>query len=391
MKKLFLLLLGIIVFSACHHDDDPTPSAINNRTVLVYMVADNNLTSNVEANIDSMMSGYKTAEVTGNLLIYLDDSGKTPVIYKLKKSSNGTVTKETVKSYSEQNSLDVSVMKSVLSDVYTSYPADSYGLVLWSHGKSWVPSQYETISTKWFGQDQSTTTQGDETNYMDIPDLADALSGAPHLDFIMFDACNMSCVEVAYELKDHTDYLIASPTEVISDGFPYAQIIEPMFSINKNYQKIASSFYDYYNAMSGEYKSATIAMTKCSEMNNLATATNKIIGAHASVVSTFVSSGIQLYDRENSVNNHFAYDFGHFIESIATPSEWTAFQKQLDATVVYKKTTDYFINLKIDSNHFSGIGAYIPKAAQPKIYSSFFKSLSWYNAAGWNQVSWYWE
>ena len=90
MKKLFLLLLGIIVFSACHHDT-PTPSAANNRTVLVYMIADNSLTSNVEANIDSMMSGYKTAKVTGNLLIYLDDTSKSPVLYKLKKNSNGTV------------------------------------------------------------------------------------------------------------------------------------------------------------------------------------------------------------------------------------------------------------------------------------------------------------
>jgi Clostripain family. len=389
MKKLFLLLLGIIVFSACHHDD-PTPSAATNRTVLVYMIADNSLTSNVEANIDSMMSGYKTAKVTGNLLIYLDDTSKSPVLYKLKKNSNGTVTKETVKNYSEQNSVDVSVMKGILSDVYTSYPADSYGLVLWSHGYSWVPSPTtKTISTRWFGQDQSTSTQGDVTHYMDIPDLATALSGAPHLDFIMFDACLMSGVEVAYELKDHTDYLIASPTEVITDGFPYDQIIEPMFSTEKNYQKIASSFFDYYNAMSGEYKSATIAITKCSEMDNLAAATKKIIGAHASEVSTFVSSGIQLYDRENA-NNHFAYDFGHIIQSIATPTEWTTFQKQLNATVVYKATTDYFINLPIDSNHFSGLGAYIPKATQTT-YNSFFKTLSWYNAAGWNQVSWYWE
>lgn len=389
MKKLFLLLLGIIVFSACHHDD-PTPSAATNRTVLVYMIADNSLTSNVEANIDSMMSGYKTAKVTGNLLIYLDDSSKSPVLYKLKKNSNGTVTKETVKNYSEQNSVDVSVMKGILSDVYTSYPADSYGLVLWSHGYSWVPSPTtKTISTRWFGQDQSTSTQGDVTHYMDIPDLATALSGAPHLDFIMFDACLMSGVEVAYELKDHTDYLIASPTEVMEWGFPYEQIISPMFSKDKDYIQIASKYYDSYNLRS-DYRFGSIAVIKNSEMDNLAAATKKIIAAHTSKVSTFVSSGIQLYDRENSANDHFAYDFGHIIQSIATTSEWTSFQKQLDATVVYKAATDYFYELKIDSNHFSGLGAYIPKAAQTT-YNSFFKTLSWYNAAGWNQVSWYWE
>lgn len=396
MKKLFLLLLGIIVFSACHHDD-PTPSAANNRTVLVYMVADNNLTSNVEANIDSMMSGYKTAKVTGNLLIYLDDTSKSPVLYKLKKNSNGTVTKETVKPYSEQNSLDVSVMKGILSDVYTSYPADSYGLVLWSHGKSWVPSQYETITTKWFGQDQSTTTQGDETHYMDIPDLATALDGAPHLDFIMFDACYMSSVEVAYELKDRAEYLIAAPTEILAVGFPYKQIIKPMFSSDKQYGDIPLQFYNFYNNVYGDHRlNSTIAMIKCSEMNNLAAETNKIIAAHKLDFNTIVPSRFQLYDRET---NHFAYDFGHLIESIATSDEWASMQKQLNATVIYKATTNFTgpylgsdpINsgaeLQINPNHYSGLATYVPKASQT-IYLNFFKTLSWYNAAGWNQTAW---
>jgi len=54
MKKLFLLLLGIIVFSACHHDD-PTPSAEDTRTVLAYMGGDE-LTSDLNQNIADMVS-----------------------------------------------------------------------------------------------------------------------------------------------------------------------------------------------------------------------------------------------------------------------------------------------------------------------------------------------
>ena len=384
MKKLFLLLSIIIIFSACNNNDEPEKVS---RTVLVYMVADNSLTDIVEANVDSMMAGFKATSNADNLIIYLDDSNKTPVLYKLNKSNDGSVTKEVIKNYSEQNSLDVSVMKGILSEVYSSYPADSYGLILWSHGYSWVPSpSTKTVSTRWFGQDNSTKTQGDADDYMDIPDLANALTVAPHLDFIMFDACLMSSVEVAYQLKDRADYLIATPTEVIDSGFPYKQIIEPMFSSQKNYTEIASRFYNYYNAMSGQYKSATIAVTKCSEMDNLAAATKKIIAAHPLEFYTIVPSGIQLYDRVGS-SDHFAYDFGNLIEDIATTEEWTNFQKQLNATVVYKATTDYFINLKIDPNHFSGLGAYIPQQSQT-VYNAFFKTLSWYDAAGWDQTAW---
>jgi len=384
MKKLFLLLSIIIIFSACNNNDEPEKVS---RTVLVYMVADNSLTEDVEANVDSMMAGFKATSNADNLIIYLDDSNKTPVLYKLNKSNDGSVTKEVIKNYSEQNSLDVSVMKGILSEAYSSYPADSYGLVLWSHGYSWVPSpSTKTVTTRWFGQDNSTKTQGDADDYMDIPDLANALTAAPHLDFIMFDACLMSSVEVAYQLKDRADYLIAAPTEVIDLGFPYKQIIEPMFSSQKNYTEMASRFYNYYNGMSGQYKSATIAVTKCSEMDNLAAATKKIIAAHPLEFYTIVPSSIQLYDRVGS-SDHFAYDFGNLIEDIATTEEWTNFQKQLNATVVYKATTDYFINLKIDSNHFSGLGAYIPQQSQTA-YNAFFKTLSWYDAAGWDQTAW---
>jgi hypothetical protein len=138
--------------------------------------------------------------------------------------------------------------------------------------------------------------------------------------------------------------------------------------------------------MSGEYKSATIAVTKCSELSNLAVATKKIITAHADTIYKLVPSSIQLYDRETS-SYHFAYDLGNFIEDVATADEWASYQTQLNATVVYKATTDNFINLKIDSNHFSGLGAYIPKASQTT-YVGFFKTLSWYDAAGWNQTAW---
>lgn len=56
---------------------------------------------------------------------------------------------------------------------------------------------------------------------IETTDLADAMADAGfHTEYILFDACYMSSVEVAYELKDVTHYLIASPTEVLSYGFP---------------------------------------------------------------------------------------------------------------------------------------------------------------------------
>ncbi|WP_353333339.1 clostripain-related cysteine peptidase [Bacteroides sedimenti] len=389
MKKLLLLFCIAFTLVACHNDEPQIPEAAN-RTVLVYMIADNTLAGNVEANVDSMMSGYKATKEAANLIVYVDEAGKTPVLFKLEKNSNGSVSKTIIKNYPEQNSVDVTVMQGVLSDVFNNFRADSYGLILWSHGYSWVPSSStKTISTRWFGQDNATKTQYDSNNFMDITDLNEALSVAPKFDFILFDACLMSGVEVAYELKDRAEYIIAAPTEIIDLGFPYNRIVEPMFGSKDNFKELAIRYFDYYNAMNGLYKSATIAMIKCSEMGNLAMITKNILAAHKSEFSTLPTTSIQLYDRVGA-SSHFAYDFGQLIGSVATSAEQSALQKQLDATVVYKATTDYFIDLRIDPLHFSGLGAYIPRQEQTA-YNIFFKTLSWYQAAGWDQIQWSWE
>ena len=72
-----------------------------------------------------------------------------------------------------------------------------------------------------FGQDG-------KNNFMEINDLASALSKY-HFDFILFDACYMSCAEVAYAFRECADYIIGSPTEILANGFPYQSIMGDMF------------------------------------------------------------------------------------------------------------------------------------------------------------------
>ena len=43
---------------------------------------------------------------------------------------------------------------------------------------------------------------------MNISEFVEILEVTPHFDFILFDACFMQSVEVAYELRDYTDYCI---------------------------------------------------------------------------------------------------------------------------------------------------------------------------------------
>lgn len=46
------------------------------------------------------------------------------------------------------------------------------------------------------------------------------------MEYILFDDCYMSSLEVAYDLRHVTRHLIACPTEIMVYGMPYSHIGE---------------------------------------------------------------------------------------------------------------------------------------------------------------------
>lgn len=61
------------------------------------------------------------------------------------------------------------------------------------------------------------------------------------MEYILFDDCYMSSIEVAYELKDVTKYLIGSTSEMMAYGMPYAAIGEYLLG-NPDYQSDVKNF-----------------------------------------------------------------------------------------------------------------------------------------------------
>ena len=98
------------------------------------------------------------------------------------------------------------------------YPAEHYALVIWNHGAGWA------------GVSSDDNTQ----HGMDLPDVRWALEkicektkaqGKDKLDLVDFDACLMATLEVAYELKDTTDFLVASQETEPGAGMQYTDYL----------------------------------------------------------------------------------------------------------------------------------------------------------------------
>jgi len=356
---LFYLTFCFILFISCDKEnDDPV-----DRTIIVFMAADDNLSENATKNIKAMQDGYK--EKGANLIVFIDDPvNNTRQIQRITDSGNTIL-----KTYTESNSVYAIQMNEVLNDIIAMYPSESYGLVLWSHGNSWLPSSKQTRA---FGADVN--------RQINISDLAAALP--VWFDFILIDACLMGTVEVAYELRDKTDFLIASPTEVVDLGFPYKPIVHELLKNKPDLTNMAKEYFDFYNKKEGKNQSATIAVIKTNELENLATVTNQMIGNRKFDMKTFSRTLVQRFEMNSVQCNTF--DFLDFLENAFADADFEPLKAQLKKTVPYQAHTPRFFD-EYDILTFCGLGCYIPNPQRNDL-NTYYQQLDWCQASGFKNL-----
>ncbi|KAA6316538.1 Clostripain, partial [termite gut metagenome] len=313
-------------------------------------------------------------------------SGK-PQLVRLKKDETGVGVQEVIWTYENQNSVNKEVMKEVFSRTFTDFPAEEYGLVLWSHGEGWLPATSRATSRS-FGQDGSIK--------MNISDLHEVLKEY-HFDFILFDACFMQSVEVIYELRDCSDHFIGSPTEIPGPGAPYQNTVKALFADKSTVAvDVARSYYEYYasnydggkdNSNNNWTGGVSISVVRSDGLEPLAEATNSIFTRYLNSQTTIDVSGIMCYDPLRSPS--YYYDMDGFIGLLTeSNADYTAWQKVYRNAVSYFETTEKNYSAlgrtgMISMKGAEGLSIYIPKKNLTSA-NTFYRSYAWYTAAGWD-------
>jgi hypothetical protein len=292
-----------------------------------------------------------------------------------------------VKQYPSQLSVDKSVMTQVLKDMIAVSPTERVGLVAASHGSAWTNSIFMSRS---FGQDGKGTD-----NTMLVSDMADAMKATgKKFDFLLFDACFMGTAEVCYDLRDVADYQIVSVMEVPAYGFPYESSLDYLYEGTVDgYKKICQAYIDFYQERyeNGDYAWGTIALIDSKEMEGLADATRAEIVEHKDVLGNdFDESDIQEYGKQGG--RGIAYDLGQLMAVLNNGTMPNAFADQLNKTVLYKSCLEIAnpSSYKVDAANYCGLGVYIPIRYNDN-WNDFFKTISWYTVAGWNEVTFSWD
>lgn len=372
IRWIIYLCISLIVCSSCSDDDEVPADRVANRTVLFYMAADNNLSSYGVDNLQEILKGAQSHGLKQeNLLVYMDPYRDVPMLLQIHENKTGEMAIDTLQRYPEHSSVSSDVMKGVIDEVLAAFPAQSYGLVLWSHGTSWLPQDFSS-KLRSFGMDNQ--------EEMEIETLADALPDKT-FDYILFDACYMASIEVAYELRNKCNFIIGSPAEVLASGFPYRQIVPYLFGNEAQLQQICQAFYDFYNQKSGLYRSGAVTLTATAELEQLASMVQEILKDKEMEMAQLPLQDIQPLDLL-SYRYHLLYDLDDFIRHLTTDEQYEDFQGCLDKVVRYAQTTPKITyglssNAQLAMEHYSGLSVYIPQSAYPQLNQWYQTHTAW--------------
>ena len=372
------LAMALTLFSCKKAETEEIVVVKRPKTVLLYMVANNNLSYDAENSISRLQNGYIPAE-EGNLLVYKHCAGMDPVLLHIKKGEEGTVVADTAYRFPPRVSATKSALTQALNVTQALFPADSYGLILWSHGTGWIPPLASSSSA---AQEQRSGSCPERTFGLDgkveleIRDLAQAI---PYkLSFMLMDACFMGGIETAYEVKDSVDYYIGSPAEILTESFPYHKIMQHIFKSTPDYAAVCKEYYDYYNAKTGSVRSATVALMDCSKLAEVAEVAKRVFDQYGERIASLDLSLLQPYFRGSS--SKYFYDLKDLIDAIADASLSAEFAAALERAVLYKAATPYFIELPIRS--FCGVSTYVPGNPADTKLADYYKQYKWNQATG---------
>lgn len=240
--------------------------AVATQTLLLYMPG-RSLASYFEQNIEGIRRAVD-ADTPGDGRIFVcwqPANQRTAELFELYYDSNSAscATRE-VKTYTEFNAGDPESVHTLFAELADEAPALSYGLIIGCHGKAWVPASAGTLAR-----------------------------GA---------------------LRASVDHVIASPCEIMADGFPYDRIIPQMFTDEGRSYDLGAVCYEFWNLYQNDYastiyrmQSGCITLAVMSEIDRLADVMRRI---NRTPAAEYDPNTLQTYE---GLSPHLFYDMGQYV------------------------------------------------------------------------------
>ena len=267
------------------------------------------------------------------------------------------------------------------------FPAKRYFLIVENHGSGWdkkIPA----------GINRGISYDDETDNYINTPQLAQAIREMGGVNVYGSDACLMQMAEVAYELKDMTEYVVGSEETEPGEGGDYAGFLVPFVNAADSINSLSAaklfmdSYGDFYDKTGEGYTQSIIS--------------SKAMPAFPAAVKKFTSAIMKAGDSKTArsamskiiyFENPASKDFAQLADYMAQNSQNAEVKEAAQNLSAYIK--DNVIAGRRAGNSRYGGPDYAANANGIAVYFSssqpypHYGDLSWNKASGWlDFISW---
>ncbi len=227
-KRIFGILSFVLILIFCFSsvgqalaDDDKAADEINNWTILLYLNGDNDLNELTDYFINEM-------EIAGppqktKVVVLVDNDGRPARILDIIKDEDPQVINSpSIVELGEVNMGDGDNFLNFTRFGVKTFPAKHYAMIIFGHGSSWeIGPDYSSLDAM-----------------LRVPAIKSALTELKEKDGVCFDvlvlvACQMGIMDVAYEFKDLTKFLLAAP-DIMSSESPHVKFYLEILNENSD-------------------------------------------------------------------------------------------------------------------------------------------------------------
>lgn len=316
-----LFLFTVMSFISCSEEGEDV-NDINKQTILVYMPwsgndTDNGLYPYFINNLDSIEKAINSTNgLSGSrVVVLLSTSSNTASLYEILWNKNSGITHSVINTYNG-NINTREAIEHVINDTRNTAPALNYAMIIGGHGTGWInKSDWQAYpdNTKKISLFKNTRYFGSISNNdyaIDIDDLAAAIENCNvKMQYILFDNCYMANAETAYCLRNSTNFMVASSSEIMAVGMPYYSMWSSLCNATPSYSGMTSNFKSFYSDYA--IPCGTLTAIDCRQMENLAAVMKKINSTYS--LQKGLADSIQSTD---GFKQHIFYDLGSYVTAL---------------------------------------------------------------------------
>lgn len=404
-------------------------------TVLVYLAGDNNLDGAGLVDLMEMKRVGSSDRV--HVLAQFDRAGARQTTRRYRLSRGTELAADALEDLGETNTGDPKVLREFLSWGVRAYPARHYLVVLWNHGSGWDDSNLYAAHGDYFSGDAppiahkgvaigaagkgraiplaqaraavrrahralfSTTVKrmvssraiafdDQAKDFLDNIEMKTVLRdirrliGRP-IDILGFDACLMSMLEVAYQVRGSAAYTLGSQEEEPNNGWPYDRVLKSLAADPAmTPAQLSRAIVRHYLAAYGPSAGVTFSATDLGRVDALATAVEGLGKALTAALSDAQARRVLSLVRGRVQEYSAPYD--DYVDLVDLCDGLTKLMQRSDVAAACKTVKAAVAAMVLDSGakgtgvaRSHGSSIYFPKKQVCRLYASldFAKNSAW--------------